>query len=710
MKKVITRASTCFSLLLLCLLMAPSVVSAEDVEVYRDYEFRDTLRPDFITRLDPTPWKPEEKVHVKEMLGWLYAEYPGFMKHIAQYGTVSLYRTRKRQLDYTNQPAYAGLRMVSFFDYDPTNTFAERTIYHELTHVSDTYYRLANGKEWRALIEPRIEKILKWQKDKNIQKPFTGWGKIEESERTILWKTGLPSFYAASSPVEALAEIVSYMIMNRKHGYSYEPPSAIKAYIEKHVLSHQIDPYPAGQHYYQGLLLSRKTHDKEALLEYEKAVAADPKFLKAYLGLASARYWQNSGKPKGWEQYKDDLLKIQEMASPFNKKLQLWLYETAVNLMGKTGEREKALEICEKVNQDFPPDSRTPREYAAYKLCGDAYYLNGKLPEALEQYEKSIKLVPFKQYEMTNRIGNIRMALAETEEEKWAAHDKTIVEMWQPLAEKGQPAAMLTLGKMYLWGTQAPKDYMEAVKWLTKAFHEKQTEAGFYLSTIYNTGHGLVEKDPELARHWARVAAQAGDQKGQYMLGLLQIEDHAIDEGIGLLKNAAKQGHREAAYELGNIFMTGRYGQQNKDNAVTWYTKAVNKRHTKSMYELARYYLAADGSGESGAKDKAFSLFFQAAKQGDAESQFYLGTLLMKRKPAQSQTDKAAYQWLYTSVNNPDLPDDTKSEATTLLSELEATIPSEQLKLLKQQVDEYIKKNNRSIMNRNIKKSKKSIK
>ena len=160
--------------MLLLLVAVPLAVGNDNTEVYRGFEFRETLHPDFITRLDPVPWEPEKKAHVKEVLDWLNEDYPGFIKHALQNGSVCLYRTPKRQLDYIDQPAYGGLRMVGFFDYDSSDSRVEETIVHELTHVADAFHKLANSEEWTELLAPRIDMITRWQEEENIEKSLTG--------------------------------------------------------------------------------------------------------------------------------------------------------------------------------------------------------------------------------------------------------------------------------------------------------------------------------------------------------------------------------------------------------------------------------------------------------------------------------------------------------------------------------------------------------
>ncbi len=75
---------------------------------------------------------------------------------------------------------------------------------------------------------------------------------------------------------------------------------------------------------------------------------------------------------------------------------------------------------------------------------------------------------------------------------------------------------------------------------------------------MYYRGEGVSKNDDE-AMKWFRLAAEQGDRKGQYILGLMLVAfDNSKDEaeGINWLGKAAKQG----AYPKAIIYLGLREG------------------------------------------------------------------------------------------------------------------------------------------------------
>ena len=53
---------------------------------------------------------------------------------------------------------------------------------------------------------------------------------------------------------------------------------------------------------------------------------------------------------------------------------------------------------------------------------------------------------------------------------------------------------------------------------------------------------------------------------------------------------AAKQGHRDAQYELAVCYKNGYGTDKNYDEAFKWFEKAAKQGQKESQYELAVYY------------------------------------------------------------------------------------------------------------------------
>lgn len=146
-----------------------------------------------------------------------------------------------------------------------------------------------------------------------------------------------------------------------------------------------------------------------------------------------------------------------------------------------------------------------------------------------------------------------------------------------------------------------------------------------------------------------RKAADQGDAKAQYSLGLM-FENGRVDDpsktvleraleqygtvqqdypqAVAWYRKAAKQGHAEAQFKLGLIYNKGRgvpkdYFQGkgvHKDyaQAVVWYSKAAEQGHAVAQNNLGAMYY--NGSGVSQDYTQALTWFRKAADQGNANA------------------------------------------------------------------------------------------
>ena len=79
---------------------------------------------------------------------------------------------------------------------------------------------------------------------------------------------------------------------------------------------------------------------------------------------------------------------------------------------------------------------------------------------------------------------------------------------------------------------------------------------------------------------------------------------------------AAKQGHIEAQYRLGQAYVKDR----DYEEAKKWLLRAAEKGHTNAQYELGRHYVFLDLTTEQGAE-----WTYKAAIKGHVEAQRSLG-------------------------------------------------------------------------------------
>ncbi len=83
---------------------------------------------------------------------------------------------------------------------------------------------------------------------------------------------------------------------------------------------------------------------------------------------------------------------------------------------------------------------------------------------------------------------------------------------WQPLAEKGEPAAQAAIGVMYHAGQGVPQDYKKAFQWYRRAAENGNAASQANLGVMYAKGVG-VERDLVKAHVWFDLAAMNGDPR-----------------------------------------------------------------------------------------------------------------------------------------------------------------------------------------------------
>lgn len=183
----------------------------------------------------------------------------------------------------------------------------------------------------------------------------------------------------------------------------------------------------------------------------------------------------------------------------------------------------------------------------------------------------------------------------------------------QTSAEQGSVQAMACLGHMYMVGGAVEKDLLVAEYWLKQAASKGNTDAVTFLGqllvrhecfliVVLSTADLMTAKQRERAEH----SANANERSDLYALAKHQF------------MLASKQGQPDAQFELGTIHpnasvLTSVWIYQrmlvlldaavvlergladaNPDvaQAVTWYAKAADRKHTGAEASLGRLHIA----------------------------------------------------------------------------------------------------------------------
>jgi TPR repeat protein len=147
-----------------------------------------------------------------------------------------------------------------------------------------------------------------------------------------------------------------------------------------------------------------------------------------------------------------------------------------------------------------------------------------------------------------------------------------------------------------------------------------QPDAELLVGLRYLKGRGVAVNQPEAAK-WIRRAA-ARDPVAQYWMGQITENGEGVsaDAGEALLwySAAAKNGNRDAMYNLGVANAEGLGTQRDFAQSAYWFTKAASLGVTNAQFNLAVLYERGEGVTQS--LPDAYEWYAIAAANGDAES------------------------------------------------------------------------------------------
>ncbi|MDT8364542.1 MAG: tetratricopeptide repeat protein [Nitrosomonas sp.] len=129
-----------------------------------------------------------------------------------------------------------------------------------------------------------------------------------------------------------------------------------------------------------------------------------------------------------------------------------------------------------------------------------------------------------------------------------------------------------------------------------------------------------------------RMDAEAGDLDAQNGLGTMFYLGEAVSrdaEGkvmnsdpasaAGWFFRAAEQGHADAQFNLGLLYLNGEGVAQNTATAVEWFTRAAEQGNVDAQNNLGVIYLTGEGEIPQD-RDMAIQWFKNAAEQGNEDA------------------------------------------------------------------------------------------
>ena len=157
------------------------------------------------------------------------------------------------------------------------------------------------------------------------------------------------------------------------------------------------------------------------------------------------------------------------------------------------------------------------------------------------------------------------------------------IELWQPIADKGNSDAQYRLGSMYAEGKGVERNDATALTWFKKAAEGGNAAAQYNVGASYASGVGVAQSDAEAAK-WFKRAANQGMAFAELNLGLLYASGRGVPQDnveamtwlqlslFGLPPGGARSDVARAMQDVSSK-MTSEQLQDAKERARTWKSK-----------------------------------------------------------------------------------------------------------------------------------------
>lgn len=198
------------------------------------------------------------------------------------------------------------------------------------------------------------------------------------------------------------------------------------------------------------------------------------------------------------------------------------------------------------------------------------------------------------------------------------------VKWFRKSAQGGNASAIYNLGICYEKGQGVQQDILEAVINYRKAAEASLPEAQYMLAGCYKDGIGM-QRNEEKAKTWYKQASDQGYPLAQYEYAINYLGKYTAEYKT-LLEKAYESGIIKAAYPYALCFLEGI--DQDDIYGLALLKKAIENGDGKAMVYMGKLYY--DGKFVSEDKSKAFELFSQAAKRGNADGIYWKAVCLEK--------------------------------------------------------------------------------
>jgi uncharacterized protein len=257
----------------------------------------------------------------------------------------------------------------------------------------------------------------------------------------------------------------------------------------------------------------------------------------------------------------------------------------------------------------------------------------------------------------------------------------------QDAALRGDSEAQSVLGDIYARGEARPQDWTMAKRWYEEAATGGNTYAQYMLGLIYQLGL-TGPSDAALANHWYLTAdAHQNSPRAKRLVGQFFADydnpHYNPEQAFRWYEAAGNAGDVEAQDTMGDIFLEGKWVQQDILSAVKWYGKGAAQRSPYAQYSLGQLFYNGYPSFPQD-YSQSVGWFYQAAVQCFVAAQYMLGDLYYNGIGVK-QSNIQAYAWWSLVKAISDYP-----QAQTALNKVSAKMSSDELQLANQLAKEYL--------------------
>lgn len=203
------------------------------------------------------------------------------------------------------------------------------------------------------------------------------------------------------------------------------------------------------------------------------------------------------------------------------------------------------------------------------------------------------------------------------------------MQLWRPLADQGDAAALWGTGALYEEGLGVTPDTAEALTRFRRAAQGEYAPAQLALAVAYFGGKSGLPRDYAAAYHWFSAAAAQGNADAQFSLGVMHERGLGVGQDYGAAlrwyRKAAAGGKAEAEFNIGIMYANGLGVPRDYAKARDRYWAAAWAGLAEAQVNVGVLY--ANGQGVAQDYEEAAVWFDHAAKQGHAKGQFMLAQL-----------------------------------------------------------------------------------